>query len=211
MTVQIDNLTYKIYYRKIRNPRLEFKTGKLVAIVPYGYDTDLLINKYKDWIIKKSGYFENCINLANKKELSGRTFEEFKKLVDSVLEEKKDRIGGKISSLKYRKMKSRWASVNFKKNSSTVNFPARNFWTRNFKVIDSPISNSYPAVMLTLNKQMKYLPDYLIEYIIFHEIAHLSEKNHGKKFRAIIKGQYKNYRDLDKELYIYCLKISSIL
>lgn len=33
-----------------------------------------------------------------------------------------------------------------------------------------------PKNNLTINKLMKYLPDDLIEYVIFHEISHLRGK-----------------------------------
>jgi len=61
---------------------------------------------------------------------------------------------------------------------------------------------------LTVNKNMKYLPEYLIEYIIFHELTHIIEKNHNSKFWEIISGKYKNYQELEKELFEYWFKIA---
>lgn len=61
---------------------------------------------------------------------------------------------------------------------------------------------------LTVNKNMKYLPEYLIEYIIFHELTHIVEKNHNERFWQIISGKYKNYQEMEKELFEYWFKIS---
>jgi len=61
---------------------------------------------------------------------------------------------------------------------------------------------------LTVNKNMKYLPEYLIEYIIFHELTHIIEKNHNSRFWEIISGKYKNYQESEKELFEYWFKIA---
>lgn len=55
---------------------------------------------------------------------------------------------------------------------------------------------------LKFNKNLKYLPDYLIEYVVFHEITHLTEFNHNKNFYYHIQKKYPNYKDLDEELTI---------
>jgi hypothetical protein len=56
---------------------------------------------------------------------------------------------------------------------------------------------------LTVNTLMKYLPDYLIRYVIFHEMAHLVEKRHNGRFWNLISRKYKNYREKEKELFTY--------
>lgn len=63
---------------------------------------------------------------------------------------------------------------------------------------------------LTVNKFTKYLPDYLIEYIIFHELAHVIEKKHNTRFWSIIEARYKNHQEFEKELFEYWFKISNI-
>jgi len=61
---------------------------------------------------------------------------------------------------------------------------------------------------LTVNRFMKYLPKYLIGYIIFHELVHVIEKKHNNRFWEIIGERYKNYQKLEKELFEYWFKIS---
>lgn len=61
---------------------------------------------------------------------------------------------------------------------------------------------------LTVNRFMKYLPNYLIEYIIFHELVHIIEKNHNNRFWEIISKTYSDYQKIEKELFEYWFKVS---
>ena len=61
---------------------------------------------------------------------------------------------------------------------------------------------------LTVNKFMKYLPQCLIEYIIFHELVHVVEKKHNNTFWKMIEERYNDYQKLEKELFEYWFKIS---
>lgn len=61
---------------------------------------------------------------------------------------------------------------------------------------------------LTFNTMMRFLPDYLIEYIVFHEIAHLKHKHHNEKFWEMISSRFKNYQGLEKDLFIYWFKLT---
>lgn len=62
---------------------------------------------------------------------------------------------------------------------------------------------------ITLNRFMMNLPEYLIEYIIYHELAHLIERRHNKKFREIIEKRFKNYEKIEKKLFAYFFKFFS--
>lgn len=64
------------------------------------------------------------------------------------------------------------------------------------------------AKNLTVNGFMKYLPQRLIEYIIFHEIVHIIEKKHNNRFWEIIEMRYKDYQGLERELFEYWFKVS---
>ena len=57
--------------------------------------------------------------------------------------------------------------------------------------------------VITLNSQLVKLPSELINYIIFHELAHLVQPNHGKEFYKIIDFQFPERRELDKKLKLW--------
>jgi len=57
--------------------------------------------------------------------------------------------------------------------------------------------------VITLNSHLVKLPSELINYIVFHELAHLVEANHGKEFYEIIEKRYPNRKKLDKKLKLW--------
>jgi len=62
---------------------------------------------------------------------------------------------------------------------------------------------------LMVNKLARYLPEYLIKYMVFHEIAHLKQKRHNDQFWMTISKKFKNYTELETELFIYWFRLAS--
>jgi predicted metal-dependent hydrolase len=62
---------------------------------------------------------------------------------------------------------------------------------------------------VTLNIFLQFVPEHLIAYIIYHEVAHILVRGHNQKFKNIIAKEFPNYRQLDKELNLYGLKLLS--
>ncbi|MFQ6060534.1 MAG: M48 family metallopeptidase [Thermoplasmata archaeon] len=56
---------------------------------------------------------------------------------------------------------------------------------------------------LVLNWQLIALPRKLAEYVILHELAHLSEFSHSKGFRARLAAMCPDYREREDELKKY--------
>ena len=171
--MQIDKRQrFEVSFRNIKYPRLEFKTGKLLLVLPFGHSPEVVLKKHKKWIENKEKLIKDYIREAEKRKIFKRENEEFKELIYSVVEKDCKELKERINKIFYRKMKTKWASCSKKRN-------------------------------LTINILMKFLPDYLIEYIIFHEIAHLKERKHNKNFWKIISKKFKNYEEMEKELFIY--------
>ncbi len=63
--------------------------------------------------------------------------------------------------------------------------------------------------IITLNSYLRFVPEKLLAYIVYHELVHLKVRPHNKKFKAIIAEQYPDYRALDKELILYGLRLLS--
>jgi len=146
-----DSIPYKISYRKIKHPRLEFTTGILLLVLPLGHEHKRLLDKYKGWIQKKTDFINKCLTNAKNKKLVKRTDEEFRELVWFYAGKAAEELGVSIRRLSFRKMKTKWASC-----SSNV---------------------------ITINTFLKFLPDKLIEYAIYHEMAHIRGncKSHKKR------------------------------
>jgi hypothetical protein len=114
------DINYDVKYRNIKYPRLEFKTGKLELILPLGESPKDLIEKHRDWIIKKKNFIKECLKTSNNKKLVKRTEKEFKGIVNNYAKEITEELGVKINQIFFRKMRTKWASCSAKKNL-TVN------------------------------------------------------------------------------------------
>ncbi|MBU3965756.1 MAG: M48 family metallopeptidase [Euryarchaeota archaeon] len=68
-----------------------------------------------------------------------------------------------------------------------------------------------PKKNLTINTLLKYLPEEIIEYVIFHEMAHLIERKHNEKFWKIISNKFQNYEENEKELFEYWFLIRTVV
>lgn len=63
---------------------------------------------------------------------------------------------------------------------------------------------------ITVNTLMRRLPERLIDYVIFHEVAHRIEMDHGKAFWRIVARRYPERKGIDVELYVYWLLVNGL-
>ncbi|MCP4147116.1 MAG: M48 family metallopeptidase [bacterium] len=61
--------------------------------------------------------------------------------------------------------------------------------------------------IVTLNRCLQYVPENLVAYIIYHELAHFIIRGHNRDFKSIVSIEFPNYRSLDKELTLYGIKL----
>jgi len=176
--MEFHNIAYKVSYRNVRYPRLEFKTGELLLVLPFGRDPDVSLNKHRGWIHEKTQFIKECLRNSSYKEVVKRTDMEFKYLVCFFVEKTSKELGVKVNRTYLRKMRTKWASCSSKRN-------------------------------LTINRLMRYLPEHLVKYVIFHEIAHIVEKRHSDKFWKIISKEFDNYQELERDLFIYWFQVTN--
>lgn len=176
------NITYNIDYRNVKYPRLEFKTGILLLVLPKKYKNETtLLEKHQNWIQKKNHIIQTALEEAQNKTLNmDRTNEDLKEIVHSIVTDFQQELNLKVNNIYFRKMKTKWGSCS----------PRRN---------------------LTINTLLKHLPKTLIEYVIYHEMTHLIQKNHNDKFWKIISSKFKNYQEKEKELLVYWFLIQNII
>lgn len=169
-------IEYKIDYRDVKYPRLEFKTGNLLLVMPQGCKNNAeLIEKYKNWIFKRSTQILSA-SKSNKLLNQKRSEEELKGIVHKFAKEFCKELNVNINNIYFKQMNSKWASCSTQKS-------------------------------LTINTLLKYLPDKLITYVIFHEIAHIQEKKHNESFWKIINSHFPDYTSKEKELFEYWFAI----
>lgn len=167
-------INYKVVRREIKNPRLEFKTGELVLILPENYQNhQKLIEKHLNWIYNKMDIIEkskSCQLNFNRNE------NDLKNEISKIVEYYSGKMGIVSGNISFRKMKKRWGSCDSEGN-------------------------------LKFNTRMKYLPEQLIQYVVFHELSHLIEFGHNNDFWNIISQEYPDYKKMDYELSIFWFSI----
>ncbi|MDD3726585.1 MAG: M48 family metallopeptidase [Candidatus Ratteibacteria bacterium] len=167
-------IQYKKVYRRIRYPRLEFKTGCLVVILPENYcGEEKLLLKHKEWILKKVHFIEDALKEVKGLELNSNIDKAtFTKKVEKIVKEFEKELDVKVNKIFFRKMKTKWGSC-----SSDGN--------------------------ITINKLLMFLPVRFIRYIVFHEILHTIHRKHNTEFYNVIKKKFKNSEKIEKELFSY--------
>ena len=166
---------YQTEYRKVKHPRLEFKTGILKLIVPKDWketEAELLL-KHEKWIMSKHDQIEVSLDRSEGEQLKvKRDINSFKGFVRKTLDEYLSPLKVEIKRLDFKTMKTKWASCSQNR-------------------------------IITVNTLMRYLPDNLVRYVLFHEISHLEERKHNKHFWNIIEKKFKNPKSKEQDLMMY--------
>lgn len=95
---------------------------------------------------------------------------ELKSVIPSIIEKWEEIMGVEVNEWGVKQMKTRWG---------TCNIHAKRIW------INLELAKKSPPCL---------------EYIIVHEMAHLIERGHGDKFKAIMDKYYPNWLNVKKEL-----------
>jgi predicted metal-dependent hydrolase len=165
---------YTLSYRDVKHPRLEYKTGTLLLILPkHSSDEKQILQKYQKWIHKKELTIKKALEEAKTKCLNQtRTEKELRKLIQALAQSYQRELNTKIDRIYFKKMKTKWAS--FSKNRN-----------------------------LTVNTLLKYLPKEIIEYVIYHEITHSIERKHNETFWRLINKKHPDHENKEKDLLTY--------
>ncbi|MBI4378909.1 MAG: M48 family metallopeptidase [Nitrospinae bacterium] len=110
------DLRYRISYRDIKYPRLEFTTGELLLVLPFGHKHEMLLEKHNGWIWERVNFIGECLQEAAGKKLFERTNKEFKDIVYSSVKKASKELDVKVRGVYFRKMRTKWASLSSKKN-----------------------------------------------------------------------------------------------
>ena len=173
---------YDIVRRNIKYPRLEFKTKELVLILPKNCrDPESIIEKHKAWIYNKMSLINDSMNEAKKKTLDLKRTDK----------EFRDMVKHYVENV-----------------SKGLDIQINNIFFRNMK---SKWGSCSSKKNLTINTHLKYLPENLIEYVIYHEMIHLIERKHNNHFWNMISQKFPEYQKMEQELFSYSFSIQKVL
>jgi hypothetical protein len=172
------DVEYEVIPRKVKYPRLEIKTGSLRVIVPEGYDGACrLVEKHRKWIYKRLCMLERSKEEAGKRHLN--------------LERTEEEFRSLVKDLVWKfadQLKVDFKLVRFRKMKTR--------W-----------GSCSSKGNININRYMMYLPEELVEYVVFHEVAHLVEMGHNKRFWSIVSSEFGDHREFEDELSLYWILI----
>ncbi len=172
-------IKYDITYDQVINPVLDMSSGKLVLILPEGFTDQIgLIRKHKRWIYRRHIHMKNVLDFSKGVRLNEQRSDA----------ELKDIVHDCIERIRPE------LGVSFNKVF--------------FKKMKTKWGSCSCQSNLNFNRYLRCIPEHLIEFVVFHEMAHLIEMKHSTKFWNIIESRYPDRSSYEKELdgYWYLIK-----
>jgi len=209
------DLPYKVKRRDVRYPRLEFKTGELLAILPKSWkDETPLLERKMDWISTKHGEIQRAIEkVKNQKKNDSSLL-----IVGNFFEVHED------GSLKIN-FDEKWIECNLRDGNQLRRLviilkkkllhelvPAAEEYSKKFGVKFNRIfikrqktkwASCSSKGNLSFNFWLICLPGELVRYVVCHEVLHLKEKRHDKAFWEEMGREFENYKQLERSLFEY--------
>ncbi|WP_323736556.1 M48 family metallopeptidase [Methanosphaera sp. ISO3-F5] len=175
-------IEYYVEYRNVKYIRYELRDGVLRLVLPKRskINVEEQIHKKDKWLYKKIKQYRK--NLEKNRLLTSD-----KKLENRSLIELKYLVNGFVEE--YEKKLN--VNVNRIQYRSMVHKWGSCSSLRN----------------ITLSKDLRFLPDALVRYIVYHEMSHIIVMAHNDKFYELIKKEFENYKKYDEELeqYLYLI------
>ena len=167
-------IEYTVAYRNVKHPRLEYKTGTLQLILPKSTkDEKQTLEKYKKWIQKKEHVIRKALKEAQAKNLN------------------LNRTDKELRTLIHSLTQDYQTQLNTKIGKIY------------FRKMKTKWASHSKNGNLTVNALLKYLPQNIIEYTIYHETTHSIERKHNEKFWNLINKKFQDYPTKEKDLLTY--------
>ena len=117
---EIVHFPYTVSHRDVKHPRLEFRTGTLLVVLPNGQDENRVLEKHRKWIECKYQFIHDAIDTSATITLESRTKEELRTRVQELIAIYSQELGCAPDRLFIKKMCTKWASCS-KKGNMTIN------------------------------------------------------------------------------------------
>lgn len=208
---------YILIRKEVKHARLRVsEDGKVRIIAPSSFSEDeisSLLDKKSKWIDKNLRYFENMSKIElqrNQLLLFGNRYNYFydttftqKVIVNhehKIITAKRDLLDLKVQEKWYRKVAKIDITKRINQLSEKLNFKYNKLYIRNQR---NKWGNCSRDKNISLNWKLIKAPEYVIDYIIIHELLHTAVMEHTKKFWTLLKSYYPNYKESMKWLEKY--------
>lgn len=164
-------IPYKLVRTKVKNLYIYIKDGKVTVKIPYV----LSKKRQEEFVNKKANWISKKLEEEKRKENKKEEKIEEKDIIK--LQELVRKYVEKYSKiLKVYPNKVRIKNIKYAWGSCSVN--------KN----------------ITINSKLAIKNEAIVEYVVLHEMCHLLEMNHSKKFWKLVEENIKDYKKLRKEL-----------
>jgi predicted metal-dependent hydrolase len=175
------DLEYQVIHRAVKYARLEIKNGDLRLILPSNYSNhEEVVEKHRKWIYRKISRIKKLQKDAKEKEI------ELSRSDDELRQLVRFYMTNISNDLKV-----------------TVNRVS-------FRRMKSRWGSCSSSGNININTRLKFLPSHLIEYVVHHELTHIMERKHDKRFWSRVSSKYPNYKKMEEELSIYWFLVKDL-
>ena len=169
----------KITERKVKYPRLELKTGSPILIMP------------------KDTNFNPTVIINRHKNWMERKLE----FIENVKNKYKNHKIYERSNEELKALVEKFIN----EFSDTIKIKPEKIY---FRCMKTKWGSCSRKGRLCFNSALNFLPAFLIQYVVFHEMAHLIIPNHSKSFWLYIKTKFQEPQKYEEMLYGYWFLIN---
>lgn len=208
---------YILIRKEVKHARLRVsEDGKVRIIAPPTFSEDdisAMLKKKAKWIDSNLKYFNGMAKVElqrNQLLLFGNRYSYFydttyaqKVTVDhehKTITSQRDLLDPKIQEKWYRNVAKKHLTKRTKELSTKMKLPYNKFFIRESK---TKWGNCSKDKNISLNWKLIKAPDYVIDYIIIHELLHTVVMSHTHKFWTLLKSYYPDYKESIKWLEKY--------
>ncbi|MCB0739131.1 MAG: M48 family metallopeptidase [Bacteroidetes bacterium] len=208
---------YILIRKEVKHARLRVsEDGKVRIIAPPTFSEDdisAMLKKKAKWIDSNLKYFKGMSTIElqrNQLLLFGNRYSYFydttyaqKVVVDhehKTITSQKDLLDPKTQEKWYRRVAKKHLTKRTKELSAKMKLPFNKLFIRESK---TKWGNCSKEKNISLNWKLIKAPDYVIDYIIIHELLHTVVMSHTHKFWTLLKSYYPDYKESIKWLEKY--------
>lgn len=199
---------YTIVAKEVKHARLRVsEDGNIRIIVPQSFnenDLENLLEKKKKWIQKNKEFFKGKSKIAlfdNQLLLFGNRYNYFyetkyrqKVVIDDEnknIKSQKDLMDISIQVKWYKKIAKEYLNARTKELALELNFKYNKIYIRNQR---TKLGNCSNDKNISYNWRLIKAPEFVIDYLIIHELVHTKIMDHTSKFWTLLKSLYPDYK-----------------
>jgi predicted metal-dependent hydrolase len=199
---------YSLTRKDIKHARIKVNESGLVRIVvPHSFteeDIAALIFKKKQWVEKQKAFFSKKVRITlsrNQLLLFGNRYHYFyddtykqKVLIDhqhKTIRSSRDLLVIDIQEKWYKSLAKRYLTIRTENLARQLGFEYGRIFVRNQK---TKLGNCSSEKNISLNWRLIKAPNFVIDYIVVHELVHTKIMSHSGKFWILLKSHYPDYK-----------------